>query len=99
MASHHILFPYIYAAADISEANEGGYRAIIPKFPKLFIYADTPEELNEEVRENVLSEIELYRQEGIPIPDPDFAKPVSFQPPSMYINSSQKSPAPQPVFQ
>ena len=64
-------FPYNYAVKDISEGDEIGYTAIIPKFPKIYVCADTPEELHSAVREEILEEVECYKQEGIPVPEPD----------------------------
>jgi predicted HicB family RNase H-like nuclease len=62
---------YHYMVVDISEDNETGYEAVIPKFPKIFIVADTPKELGEVVLETVAEEIQYLEKNGKPVPEPD----------------------------
>lgn len=63
---------YKYMVVDLSERNEEGYTAIIPKFPKLYIFVDTLEELHKVVCDSIQDEIKLYKKKGIPIPEPDW---------------------------
>ena len=76
--SRHISTPwYNYTVVDISEDGDIGYKAIIPKFPNVYIVADSPEELHEVVCIMIDETIEDYKKEGRPIPEPDNA-PVKY---------------------
>ena len=46
---------YSYSVINIGEDGEDAYEAIIPKFPNIHAYGDTPEELND----GVIAAIEL----------------------------------------
>lgn len=62
---------YNFTIIDISEGGEIGYAAIIPKFPKLHIVADSPEELSKVVPQMIEEEIRYYKekQKKVPLPD------------------------------
>ncbi len=52
--------------------NEGvGYEAIIPKFPKLHVFADTIEELDEMVMVNIEVDLKDRKKKKLPIPEED----------------------------
>ena len=64
--------PYKYIVIDISEGDEAAYTAKVPKFPKMYICADTPEQLHEVVSTFIEEEIAYRKKNNIPIPKPDF---------------------------
>ncbi|KKT73011.1 MAG: hypothetical protein UW70_C0093G0005 [Candidatus Peregrinibacteria bacterium GW2011_GWA2_44_7] len=66
--------PYHYTIIDISEGNEIGFKAVIPKFPKLHIMADSLSQLHDIVKKTIFTEIILYKKKRIPIPKPDLQK-------------------------
>lgn len=63
---------YHFLTVDISEGDEEGYQAVIPKFPGMYIFADTPQELREVVLETIAEAIEYLEKNGstVPVPDP-----------------------------
>lgn len=65
---------YSYTVFDISNAKETGFRAIIPKFPNLHIFADSPKELHDIVQITIKEEIENLKRKRLPIPRPDITK-------------------------
>ena len=65
---------YNYIVIDISEEDEVGYKAVISKFPKLHIVADSPEELHKAVAYGIEEEIKFYKKKGMRIPKPDAHK-------------------------
>lgn len=62
---------YQYLIIDISEKDEIGFKAVIPKFPKLHVFADSPNELHEAVLAAIKEEIEAYKARNLPVPKPD----------------------------
>ena len=65
---------YSYTVMDISEGNEIGFKAIIPKFPKLHILADSPSQLHDVVQIAIHEEIKMYKNKNKEIPKPDVYK-------------------------
>lgn len=68
---NHKKLLYNYTVIDISEGDEIGFTAVIPKFPKLHIVSDSISELHDVVQTMVKEEIEFYQEKGLPIPKPD----------------------------
>lgn len=62
---------YQYTIMDVSEDGETAYQAVVPKFPGIYVFADTPEELPSLVREALEDVIRLYQKEGKSLPKPD----------------------------
>lgn len=62
---------YQFTVVNISEGDEIGFTAVIPKFPKMYICADSVEELVEVIHIFIEEEIERLKKEGSPIPKPD----------------------------
>ena len=62
---------YNYLIVPIGEDGEEAYKAVIPKFPKMLIMADTIEDINQLVPETIEETIEELIKEGRPIPAPD----------------------------
>lgn len=62
---------YNYLVTDISEGEETGYCATIPKFPNLSIMADTPSALHKSVIETIEIHIKNLKKKNLPIPPPD----------------------------
>lgn len=65
--------PYKYTIINISEDEETGFKAIIPKFPNLWIVADTLAQMQEVIPIFIEEEIERLKKEALPIPKPDRA--------------------------
>ena len=65
---------YKYTVIDISEEGEVGFKAVIPKFPKVHVVADSPKELHEAVNAAIEEEIKFYKKKGVPVPKPDMNK-------------------------
>lgn len=68
---------YRYVVMDISEENEIAFKAIIPKFPKLVVVGDSPQQLHEAVLIGIEEEIEFYKSQNIQIPKPDLESKYS----------------------
>lgn len=62
---------YRYSVLDISEGNEIGYEAVVPKFPGMLILDDNVERLHEVVQIFIAEELEHLEKERKPIPKPD----------------------------
>lgn len=62
---------YQYLIRDISDEDGNGYAAVIPKFPKIHVMADTVEELHEQVIETLDHAIKSMEKAGMPIPPSD----------------------------
>ncbi len=62
---------YHYLVVDISEGDETGFQAIVPKFPKLHILGDTPQQLHSVVPQFIAEELERLSQTGEKTPEPD----------------------------
>lgn len=62
---------YHFLIVDISEGDEEGYRAVIPKFPGMYIFADTPKELREVVEIMIAEELQYLEKKNRPTPTPD----------------------------
>lgn len=62
---------YNYTIIDISEGEDIGFEAVIPKFPNLHTVGDSPDQLNKAMRILIEEEIELCVKNGRPIPKPD----------------------------
>lgn len=62
---------YNYSIISTSEEGEICYQAVIPKFPGMFIFADTPGELPALVDECIEMSIEEIKRSGRPVPPPD----------------------------
>jgi len=50
--------------------EDQGYIALVPEFKNLSAYGETPEEALKEARILIEEYIEIYKEEGIPIPQP-----------------------------
>ena len=64
---------YNYSIINISEGDERGFKAVIPKFPNLHIVADTPQQLHKVIETAIKEEIMFYKKKGIKIPSPNNA--------------------------
>lgn len=62
---------YNYLIKDISDGHGTAFAAVIPKFPKMLVMADTPKELHEAVVETIELAIKQRKKEGRPVPEPD----------------------------
>lgn len=62
---------YNYTIVRISEDGDTAYQAVIPKFPKIYIFADTAEELPALVSETIADELAYCKKKKFPIPAPD----------------------------
>ncbi len=62
---------YKYVVVDISEGEDIGFEAIVPKFPNLHTVGDSPDQLHKTMQILIEEEIELYEKKGRPIPKPD----------------------------
>lgn len=65
---------YSYSVINISEADEIGFKAVIPKFPRLHILADNPMQLHNAVLTAIEEEIKFYKKKKKSIPKPDVFK-------------------------
>ena len=65
---------YSYSVIEISEGDEIGFKAVIPRFPKLHIVADSPSELHNAVQIAIKEEIKVYKKRKKKIPKPDIYK-------------------------
>ena len=65
---------YSYSVIDISEDDEIGYKAVVPKFPRIHVVADSPAELHNAVQIAIKEEIQYYKKKCMPIPKPDVHK-------------------------
>lgn len=63
--------PYSYTVIDISEGNKIGFKAVIPKFPKLHVMADSISQLHETVKIAIAEEIRYYKRKRLTVPKPD----------------------------
>lgn len=70
---------YSYLIKDISEGKKIAFKAIIPKFPKMLVMADTPKELHEAVVETIELAIKQRKKEGRPIPERDTKSDSNFK--------------------
>ena len=68
---------YKYTIIPIGIDGEEAYKAIIPKFPKMLIMADTPKGLHEMVTDVLEETIKELKKTGEPIPSPDTEPKVS----------------------
>lgn len=50
--------------------EDHGYIALVPEFKNLSAYGETPEEALKEARALVEDYIKIYKEEGLPIPQP-----------------------------
>ncbi len=50
--------------------EDQGYIALVPEFKNLSAFGETPEEALKEARILIQDYIEIYKEEGIPIPKP-----------------------------
>lgn len=62
---------YKYSVLDISKDQEIGFRAVIAAFPKLYILADSVDELHQVVLIAIAEEIEHREKNNHRIPKPD----------------------------
>ena len=67
----------------LSRQPEGGYTVTSPVLPELVTEGDTPEEIMGNVQDALAAAIELYEDQGKPLPvelrqDPE-ADPISFE--------------------
>ena len=63
---------YHYSIVYIGEKPGVGYKAVIPKFPKILIMADAAEELPALVKMSLEMAIEESEETDLPLPPPDF---------------------------
>jgi predicted RNase H-like HicB family nuclease len=59
--------------------QDAGYIAICPEFPGLSSFGDTPEEAMAEAQIALESFIEIYKEDGRPLPEPQAAREYSGQ--------------------
>lgn len=69
--SHSSAYWYNYTVLNISDENDVAYQAVIPKFPKMYIVGESPEQLSTVVPVFIQEAIERYQKEGRSIPAPD----------------------------
>lgn len=50
--------------------DDGCYIATIPEFPGLSAFGETPEEAAKEARIAAMGFMEVYKEDGIPLPEP-----------------------------
>lgn len=62
---------YSYYVINIGDESEDAFKAIIPKFPNIHAYGDTPEELNDGVIAAIELELEELEKKGENPPSPD----------------------------
>jgi predicted HicB family RNase H-like nuclease len=62
---------YSYFVTYIGENGESAYKAIVPKFRNMHVFADTIQELHEQVQHAIEIQIEILQREGLSIPEPD----------------------------
>lgn len=60
----------------ILESDEDTLRAIIPAFPRIFTFGNDRAHALEMAAEAIALEIEVLRERGLPIPDPDADLPM-----------------------
>lgn len=64
-------YRYNFMVIPIGEDGDEAYEAIIPKFENMHVFADSIEELHEQVTDVIDGEIEKRKKLGIPIPKED----------------------------
>lgn len=69
---------YKYTVIDISENWEVWYKAIIPSFSRLFVVANTPDELHRVVWIAIEEEITHLKKLSKKIPEPDNISPDKY---------------------
>lgn len=65
-------YNYNYSIVTLREDDEIGYEAVIPKFPKVHVFADTLEELDEMVMITLEENIKSCKKHGFKIPEEDY---------------------------
>lgn len=65
---------YNYLVVNLSNNVETGFKAVIPKFPHLYVFADNPDELHKIVLKSIEDEIRYLRNSQKSLPSPDISK-------------------------
>lgn len=64
-------YNYSYLINPLVDDEGIGYEAIIPKFPKLHVFADTTKELDEMVMISIEEDLKDRKKKNLPIPEED----------------------------
>lgn len=64
-------YRYSYFVIPLGEGDEEAYEAVIPKFENLHVFADTMDELHEQVMYGIGYDIEERKKDGRKIPPED----------------------------
>jgi len=64
-------YRYSYFVIPLGEGDEEAYQAVIPKFDNLHVFADTMDELHEQVMDAIYHEIKDRKRDGDPVPPED----------------------------